>query len=145
MLDVCRDPRWGRIAEGPGEDTLVTSRYAEAKVRGFQGKDLRDGVAATAKHMGAYGAVAAGRDYGSADISERQLAEVYLPPFEAAVKVGVAAIMPSFNDVAGVPATAHGVMLNDLLRARWGFDGIVVSDYTAVVGIDRAWRCRRRR
>jgi beta-glucosidase len=133
MLDVCRDPRWGRIAEGPGEDPLVTSRYAEAKVRGFQGTDLRDGVATTAKHMGAYGAVAAGRDYGSADISERQLAEVYLPPFEAAVKAGVAAIMPSFNDVAGVPATAHGAMLNDLLRAKWGFDGIVVSDYTAVV------------
>ena len=102
-------------------------------MRGFQGTDLRDGVAATAKHMGAYGAVAAGRDYGSADISERQLAEVYLPPFEAAVKAGVAAVMPSFNDVAGIPATAHGEILNDLLRTRWGFDGIVVSDYTAVV------------
>ena len=133
MLDVCRDPRWGRIAEGPGEDTLVTSRYAQAKVRGFQGTDLRDGVAATAKHLGAYGAVAGGRDYGSADISERQLAEVFLPPFEAAVKAGVAAVMPSFNDVAGIPATAHGEILNDLLRTRWGFDGIVVSDYTAVV------------
>jgi beta-glucosidase len=134
MLDVCRDPRWGRIAECPGEDALVTSRYATAKVRGFQGTDLsaRTAVAATAKHLGAYGAVAAGRDYGSVDVSERQLAETYLPPFEAAVKAGVALIMPSFNDVAGVPMTAHGDLLNELIRSRWGFDGVIVSDYTAV-------------
>ena len=135
MLDVCRDPRWGRIAEGPGEDAFVAGRYAEAKVRGFQGQDLaaRDTVAATAKHLGAYGAVTAGRDYASVDVSERLMAEVYLPPFEAAVKAGVAAIMPSFNDVAGIPMTAHGGILNDLVRGQWGFDGVMVSDYTAVV------------
>jgi beta-glucosidase len=134
MLDVCRDPRWGRIAECPGEDALVASRYAQAKVRGFQGAGLSssNAVAATAKHLGAYGAVAAGRDYGSVDISERQLAEIYLPPFRAAVEAGVAAIMPSFNDVAGVPMTAHGALLNDLVRGRWGFNGVMVSDYTAV-------------
>ena len=134
MLDVCRDPRWGRIAECPGEDALVASRYAQAKVRGLQGAGLAspNAVAATAKHLGAYGAVAAGRDYGSVDVSERQLAETYLPPFRAAVEAGVAAIMPSFNDLAGVPMTAHGAMLNDLVRGHWGFDGVMVSDYTAV-------------
>lgn len=133
MLDVCRDPRWGRIAECPGEDALVASRYAQAKIRGLQGADrAHHAVAATAKHLGAYGAVTAGRDYGSVDVSERQLAETYLPPFRAAVEAGVAAIMPSFNDVAGVPMTAHGEILSDLVRARWGFDGVMVSDYTAV-------------
>lgn len=134
MLDVCRDPRWGRIAECPGEDALVARRYAEAKVRGFQGTDLgaAGAVAGTAKHLGAYGAVAAGRDYDSVDVSERLLAEVYLPPFQAAVQAGVAAIMPSFNDVAGIPMSAHGGILNDLLRGRWGFDGMIVSDYNAI-------------
>ncbi len=135
MLDVCRDPRWGRIAEGPGDDALVASRYGEAKVRGFQGAELsgRASVAATAKHIGAYGAVAAGREYGPVDVSERQLPEVYLPPFEAAAKACAAAIMPSQNDVAGIPMTAHGEILNNLLRARWGFDGVVMSDYDSVV------------
>lgn len=135
MLDVCRDPRWGRIAEGPGEDAFVASRYAKSKVRGFQGTDLamRENIAATAKHFAAYGAVTAGRDYAQVDVSERHLAEVYLPPFEAAVRAGVAAIMPAFNDIAGVPMTAHGPLLNDLLRAKWGFEGVAVSDYTAVV------------
>ena len=135
MLDVCRDPRWGRMAECPGEDTYVASRFAEAKIRGYQGTDLsaRESIAATAKHLGAYGAVEAGRDYGSVNVSERQLAETYLPPFEAAVKAGVATIMPSFNDVAGIPMTAHDGLLNDLVRNNWGFDGVMVSDYTAVV------------
>jgi beta-glucosidase len=133
MLDVCRDPRWGRIAECPGEDAFVAGLYAQAKVRGFQGSNsARHAMAATAKHLGAYGAVAAGRDYGSVDVSERQLAETYLPPFRAAVEAGVAAIMPSFNDVAGVPMTAHGAMLNGLVRGQWGFDGVMVSDYNAV-------------
>ncbi len=134
MLDVCRDPRWGRIAECPGEDAWVASRYAEAKVRGFQGSDLSapENIACTAKHLGAYGAVAAGRDYASVDVSERLMAEVYLPPFEAAVKAGVATIMPSFNDLAGIPMTAHGRFLNDLVRGQWGFAGVMVSDYTAV-------------
>jgi beta-glucosidase len=135
MLDVCRDPRWGRIAEGPGEDAYVASRFAEAKIRGYQGSDLsrRESIAATAKHLGAYGAVEAGRDYGSVNVSERQMAESYLPPFEAAIKAGVSTIMPSFNDVAGIPMTAHGELLNDLCRKQWGFDGVMVSDYTAVM------------
>src|SRR5690606_19285665 len=109
MLDVCRDPRWGRIVEGPGEDPWLASRIAEAKIRGFQGADLTaaDGVAAQAKHLGAYGAPLAGRDYAQVDISDRTLHETYLPPFKAAIAAGVAALMPSFNDLAGIPMTAN--------------------------------------
>jgi beta-glucosidase len=134
MLDICRDPRWGRIAECPGEDALLGSRYAEAKVLGLQGDELAacESIAATAKHLGAYGAVMAGRDYDSVDISDRLMAEVYLPPFRAAVQAGVAAVMPSFNDLAGVPMTAHAGILDGLLRRQWGFDGVIVSDYLAV-------------
>ena len=135
MLDVCREPRWGRIAEGPGEDGLVASRFADAKVRGFQGASLAapTGIAATAKHIGAHGAVTAGREYNSVDVSERQLAETYLPPFEAAVAAGVAAVMPAQGDLAGIPMTAHGPILNGWLRERHGFDGVVVSDYDSIV------------
>ncbi len=134
MLDVARDPRWGRIAEGAGEDTWLTARVAEAKTRGFQGPDLAaaTGIAATAKHLAAYGAALAGRDYAQVDMSERALHEIYLPPFRAAVAAGAAAIMPSFNDLAGIPLTAHAGILRDLVRARWGFDGIIVSDYNAI-------------
>jgi beta-glucosidase len=134
MLDVARDPRWGRIAEGAGEDSWLTARLAEAKTRGFQGADLAapGAVAATVKHLVAYGAALAGRDYAEVDISERALHEVYLPPFRAAVAAGAAAIMPSFNDIAGVPMTANAAILRDLLRRRWGFDGIVISDYNAI-------------
>ncbi|WP_137389001.1 glycoside hydrolase family 3 N-terminal domain-containing protein [Rhodoligotrophos defluvii] len=134
MIDVARDPRWGRMAEGPGEDPYVASRMAVAKVRGFQGADLAasNAVAATAKHFCAYGAALAGRDYASVDISERTLREVYLPPFEAAVKAGAAAIMPAFNDIAGVPMTAHVALLRDWLRGELGFEGVVVSDYNAI-------------
>jgi beta-glucosidase len=134
MLDICRDPRWGRIAECPGEDALLGSRYAEAKVQGLQGVNLAEpeSIAATAKHLGAYGAVMAGRDYDSVDISDRLMAEVYLPPFNAAVKARVAAVMPSFNDLAGVPMTSHTGILDGLLRRQWGFDGVIVSDYLAV-------------
>src|ERR1700744_4844066 len=105
MLDVARDARWGRIVESPGEDTWVASQMAAAKTRGFQGRDLaaRNSLAATAKHLCAYGAVTAGREYASADVSERALHEVYLPPFAAAVAAGIAAIMPAFIDVAGAP------------------------------------------
>ena len=134
MLDVTRDPRWGRIVEAPGEDPWLAAQIARAKVRGFQGADIGrpDAVAATAKHIGAYGAVTAGRDYASVDISERQLNEVYLPPFRAAVEAGVAVIMPSFNDLAGVPTTANAALLRDTVRKRWGFDGVMVSDFNAV-------------
>jgi beta-glucosidase len=134
MLDVARDPRWGRIAESPGEDTWLAARFAEAKVRGFQGGDIArpENLAATAKHLAGYGAATAGRDYASVDISERSFHEVYLPPFRAAVDAGVAAIMPAFHDLAGVPMTANAAVLRDLVRDRWQFDGVMVSDHGAV-------------
>ena len=134
MLDVARDPRWGRSAEGPGEDPWLGARIAEAKVRGFQGADLAapDALAAVAKHYCAYGAVTAGRDYASVDISERTLREVYMPPFAAAVASGVAAVMPAFTDLAGIPMTANEALLRGWLRGRFGFDGVIVSDYNAI-------------
>ena len=134
MLDVARDPRWGRSVEGPGEDPWLGARIAEAKVRGFQGAGLAaaDALAAVAKHYCAYGAVTAGRDYASADISERTLREVYMPPFAAAVASGVAAVMPAFMDLAGIPMTANKELLRGWLRGRWGFEGVIVSDYNAI-------------
>jgi beta-glucosidase len=134
MLDVARDPRWGRSAEGPGEDPYVGMRVADAKVRGFQGGDLSDAaaLAACAKHYCAYGAVTAGRDYASVDISERTLREVYLPPFTVAVASGVAAVMPAFTDLAGIPMTANAALLKGWLRRRLGFEGVIVSDYNAI-------------
>jgi beta-glucosidase len=134
MLDLARDPRWGRIVEGPGEDPHVGAVYARAKVKGFQGDDLShpSAIAATAKHFVAYGAGTAGRDYASADISPRTLHEVYLPAFRAAVEAGCAAIMPAFLDLAGEPLSAHGALLTGLVREQWGFQGIYVSDYDAV-------------
>jgi beta-glucosidase len=134
MLDVARDPRWGRSAEGPGEDPWLAARFAEAKVRGFQGNDLAaaDAVAATAKHFCAYGAVTAGRDYASVDISERTVHEVHLPAFAAAVTTGVAAIMPAFTDLAGIPMTANTALLRGWLRRGMRFDGVIVSDYNAI-------------
>jgi beta-glucosidase len=143
MLDIARDPRWGRIAEGPGEDPWVGAEFAKAKVRGFQGAGLPEGlagasaVAATAKHFCAYGAALAGREYASADVSERLLHEVYLPPFAAAVAAGCAAIMPAFNDVAGIPMTVHVALLRDWLRREIGFDGVIVSDYNAIAELLR--------
>lgn len=134
MLDVARDPRWGRSAEGPGEDPWLGARIAEAKVRGFQGADLAaaDALAAVAKHYCAYGAVTAGRDYASVDISARTLREVHMPAFEAAVAAGVAAVMPAFTDLAGIPMTANKELLRGWLRGRWGFKGVIVSDYNAI-------------
>ena len=134
MLDVARDPRWGRIVESPGEDPWVASEMAAAKTRGFQGRDLaaRDSLAATAKHLCGYGAVTAGREYASADVSERTLHEIYLPPFAAAVATGVAAIMPAFIDVAGMAMTANAELLQGWLRGVVGFDGVVISDYNSV-------------
>jgi beta-glucosidase len=131
MLDVSRDPRWGRIAEGPGEDAHVASVFAAAKVRGFQGTQLAP-LAATVKHFAAYGAVAAGREYAAVDISDRALAEIYLPPFLAAVVAGAAAIMPAFTTLAGIPMTAHRRLITGLLRETWGFSGLVISDYNAI-------------
>jgi beta-glucosidase len=134
MLDVARDPRWGRIIESPGEDTWVASQMAAAKTRGFQGPNLaaQDSVAAIAKHLCAYGAVTAGREYASAEVSERTLHEIYLPPFAAAVAAGTAAIMPAFIDVSGAPMTANAKLLQGWLRGLIGFDGVLISDYNAV-------------
>ena len=134
MLDVSRDPRWGRTAEGPGEDPWLNARIARAKVRGFQGADLSsaESLAACAKHFVAYGGVNAGREYAEVDISERTLREVHLPGFAAAVRAGVATLMPAFTDLNGVPMTAHIPLLRDWLRGEMGFDGVIVSDYNAI-------------
>src|SRR5271156_2027606 len=123
MLDVARDPRWGRISEGAGEDPYVTGEFARAKVRGFQGDKLSadSAVAATAKHFCAYGAALAGLDYASVDVSERTLREIYLPPFTAAIAAGTAAVMPAFIDLAGVPMTANAPLLQGWLRGELGF------------------------
>jgi beta-glucosidase len=134
MVDVARDARWGRIAEGSGEDTYLGSAFARARVRGFQGSDYSapDRVVACAKHFVAYGAAESGRDYNTTDMSEQRLREVYLPPFKAAVDAGVGTLMSAFNDVSGVPASGNRFTLTRVLRGEWGFDGFVVSDYTAV-------------
>ncbi|WFC40514.1 beta-glucosidase BglX [Pseudoxanthomonas sp. SE1] len=135
MVDISRDPRWGRVVEGAGEDPYLGSVLAAARVRGFQGDDLRapDAVLATAKHFVAYGAAEAGRDYNVADISERTLHELYLPPFKAAVDAGAQSIMAAFNEIAGVPMHAHQPLIEDLLRKQWDWDGLLVSDYTGVM------------
>jgi beta-glucosidase len=134
MVDIARDPRWGRIAEGSGEDPLLGSAMAEARVRGFQGEDLTrdDALLACAKHFAAYGGAEGGRDYNSVDVSERTLREVYLPPFEAAARAGVGTFMCSFNEIAGVPNSANRWLLSDLLRGEWKFNGFVVSDWTSI-------------
>jgi beta-glucosidase len=139
MLDVSRDPRWGRSAEGPGEDPWLGAQIATAKVRGIQGTDLgaADALAAVAKHYCAYGPVTAGRDYASVDISERSLHEVHLPPFAAAIAAGAAAVMPAFTDLAGIPMTAHVGLLRGVLRDQLGFDGVIVSDYNAIAELIR--------
>ena len=134
MVDIARDPRWGRISEGAGEDVYLGSRIAEARVRGFQGNDLKatDTVLATAKHFAAYGAAQAGRDYGTVDISERTLRDVYLPPFKAAADAGAATFMTAFNEYDGIPASGNRYLLTDVLRDKWGFKGFVVTDYTSI-------------
>ena len=135
MVDIARDPRWGRIIEGAGEDTFYGSLVAQARVRGFQGSDYsaNNRVLATAKHWVGYGAAQAGRDYHTTDLSERALREIYFPPFKAALDAGVDSFMTSFNDLDGVPATANPFVLKKVLRDEWKFDGLVVSDYTSVM------------
>ncbi|HXF43100.1 MAG TPA: beta-glucosidase BglX [Pyrinomonadaceae bacterium] len=134
MVDIARDPRWGRIVEGSGEDTFLGSVFAYSRVRGFQGNDYasQDRVLATAKHFAAYGAAEAGRDYNTTDLSERTLREVYLPPFKSAVDAGAGSFMTAFNDLNGIPSTANSFLLKKILRDEWKFDGLVVSDYTSV-------------
>lgn len=133
MLDIARDPRWGRIAEGSGEDTYLDAQMGVAMVKGYQG-DVLDttSMAACVKHFVAYGAAEGGRDYNSTGITERTLRNVYLPPFEACVKAGAMTLMTSFNDNDGVPSTANAFLVNDVLRGEWGFDGFVVSDWASI-------------
>lgn len=134
MVDVCRDPRWGRIAEGSGEDAWYGSKVAQAMVRGYQGSDLASNntIMSCVKHFALYGASEAGRDYNSADMSLQRMLEEYLPPYKAAIDAGAGSVMSSFNDINGIPATANKWLLTDLLRNQWGFEGFVVTDYTAI-------------
>ena len=133
MLDIARDPRWGRIAEGSGEDTWLDARMGEAMVRGYQGTQWdTTAMAACVKHFVGYGAAEGGRDYNSTFLSERQLRNIYLPPFEASVKAGALTLMTSFNDNDGVPSTANRFVLKDILRDEWGFDGLVVTDWNSM-------------
>src|SRR5689334_19223579 len=134
MVDIARDPRWGRITEGAGEDPFLGAAFARARVRGFQGNDYSapDKILACAKHWVAYGAAEGGRDYNTTDLSEQTLREIYFPPFKAAVDAGVGTLMSSFNSINGVPASANHFTLTKVLRDEWKFDGFVVSDYTSV-------------
>lgn len=134
MVDICRDPRWGRIAEGAGEDPYLGSRVAEVMVRGYQGIDLsaQNTVMACVKHFALYGAAEAGRDYNPADMGDRTMFDVFLPPYKAAIDAGVGSVMTSFNEINGVPATASRWLNTELLREQWGFDGLLASDYTAI-------------
>ncbi|MDP2068918.1 MAG: glycoside hydrolase family 3 N-terminal domain-containing protein [Lutibacter sp.] len=133
MVDIARDPRWGRVMEGAGEDTYLGSKIAYARVKGFQGKsgDI-NAVIACAKHFAAYGAAIGGRDYNSADMSDRMLWETYLPPFKAAVDAGAATFMNSFNDINGIPASGNKYILSDILKGKWKFKGFVVSDWGSI-------------
>ena len=135
MVDISRDARWGRSTEGAGEDAYLGSAMARAYIRGYQGTDLSrpESVAASVKHFAAYGAAEAGREYNTTDMSDIRLRQVYLPPYKAAVEAGAATMMSSFNALNGVPATADPYLMDEILRKEWGFDGFVVSDYTAVM------------
>ena len=134
MVDISRDPRWGRVVEGAGEDPFLGSAIAAAKVRGYQGSDFSapDKMAATVKHFAAYGAPAAGREYNTVDMSEQQLRNDYLPPYKAAIDAGAATVMSAFNSLDGVPASANPYLLSTILRNEWNFGGTVVSDYQAI-------------
>ncbi len=134
MVDISRDPRWGRVAEGSGEDAYLSSTLGAAWIRGYQEARDADGrsAAACVKHYAAYGASESGKDYNSVDMSERRLREEYLPPYRAAVEAGVQTLMTSFNDLNGVPASANSFLIKRILREEWGFEGVVVSDYDAI-------------
>lgn len=134
MVDISRDPRWGRVSEGSGEDAYLGSEIAKAMVKGFQGNDLtaNNTIMSCVKHYALYGASEAGRDYNTVDMSRNRMYNEYLPPYKAAVDAGVGSIMASFNEIDGIPATANKWLLTEVLRNQWGFNGFVVSDYTAV-------------
>lgn len=135
MTDVSRDPRWGRISEGGGEDPFLQSKIAEAMVRGYQGDDLsaHNTLLACVKHFALYGAPVAGRDYNTVDMSRMSMFNDYFPPYKAAVDAGVGTVMASFNEVDGVPATGNKWLMDDILRKKWGFDGFIVTDYTGIM------------
>jgi beta-glucosidase len=134
MVDIARDPRWGRVSEGSGEDPYLGSRIAEAMVKGYQGDDLtkNNTILACVKHFALYGAAEAGRDYNTTDMSRIRMYNEYLPPYQAAVDAGAGSVMSSFNEVDGIPATANKWLMTNLLRKQWGFNGFVVTDYTAI-------------
>lgn len=134
MVDICRDPRWGRMAEGGGEDPYLGSEISAAMVKGYQGDDLTDKntIMACVKHFALYGAPEAGRDYNTVDMSHLSIFNNYFPPYKAAIDAGVGSVMTSFNVVDGIPATGNKWLMTDVLRDRWGFDGFVVTDYTAI-------------
>jgi beta-glucosidase len=134
MVDIGRDPRWGRVMEGGGEDPYLGSRIAEARVRGIQGKKIgdTDAMLACVKHFAGYGAPIAGRDYNTVDMGERYFRNFYLPPYEAAVRAGATTVMTSFNDYDGIPASGNKFLLDQILRKEWGFEGFVVTDYTSI-------------
>ena len=134
MVDICRDPRWGRMAEGGGEDPYLGSKISAAMVKGYQGDDLTDKntIMACVKHFALYGAPEAGRDYNTVDMSHLSMFNNYFPPYKAAIDAGVGSVMTSFNVVDGIPATGNKWLMTDVLRDRWGFDGFVVTDYTAI-------------
>lgn len=134
MVDICRDPRWGRIAEGSGEDVYLGSQIAVAMVKGYQGSDLskNNTIMACVKHFALYGAAEAGRDYNTTDMSRVRMYNEYLPPYKAAIDAGAESVMASFNEIDGVPATANKWLMTDLLRKQWGFKGLVVTDYTGI-------------
>ncbi len=146
MVDVSRDPRWGRIVEGSGEDPYVGRVFAAARIEGFRA----GGLATAAKHFAGYGAVEGGRDYDATNIPQGELRDVYLPPFRAALKAGGISLMSAFNALNGVPATANAWLLTDVLRKEWGFDGFVVSDWAAIeelmghgIAVDEAEAARK--
>ena len=134
MVDVSRDPRWGRVSEGSGEDPFLGAMIAEAMVRGYQGKNMQrnDEIMACVKHFALYGAGEAGRDYNTVDMSRQRMFNDYMLPYEAAVEAGVGSVMASFNEVDGIPATANKWLMTDILRGQWGFNGFVVTDYTGI-------------
>ena len=134
MVDICRDPRWGRIAEGNGEDPYLGSQIAKAMVKGYQGNDYsgKTSIMACVKHYAMYGAAEAGRDYNTTDMSRVRMFNEYLPPYKAAIDAGAGSIMASFNEVDGIPATANKFLMTDVLRKQWGFKGFVVTDYTGI-------------
>lgn len=134
MVDVSRDPRWGRVSEGNGEDPFLGAAIARAMIRGYQGKDMsrNDEIMACVKHFALYGASEAGRDYNTVDMSRQRMFNEYMLPYQAAVEAGVGSVMASFNEVDGVPATGSKWLMTDVLRKQWSFDGFVVTDYTGI-------------